>query len=47
MQAPCQTHLAVVRRLLQYLKEDLSHDSDRREGDRHILRFQKRFLQTL
>lgn len=25
------------------LKEDLSHDSDRYEGDRHLLRFQKRF----
>lgn len=25
------------------LKEDLSHDSDRHEGDRHLLRFQKRF----
>ncbi|XP_057442384.1 uncharacterized protein LOC130734094 isoform X2 [Lotus japonicus] len=25
------------------LKEDLSHDSDRHEGDRHLLRFQKRY----
>lgn len=25
------------------LKEDLSHDSDRHEGDRHFMRFQKRF----
>ncbi|KAJ1431708.1 Zinc finger, PHD-type [Sesbania bispinosa] len=25
------------------LKEDLSHDSDRHEGDRHFLRFQKRY----
>lgn len=24
------------------LKEDLSHDSDRHIGDRHLLRFQKR-----
>ncbi|KAK7275887.1 hypothetical protein RIF29_17013 [Crotalaria pallida] len=25
------------------LKEDLSHDSDRHKGDRHLLRFQKRY----
>ena len=26
------------------LKEDLSHDSDRHEGDRRFMRFQKRFV---
>jgi E3 ubiquitin-protein ligase SHPRH len=37
----------IVLTTYDVLKEDLSHDSDRHEGDRHILRFQKRFLQTL
>lgn len=29
------------------LKEDLSHDSDRHEGDRRFMRFQKRSVLTL
>jgi E3 ubiquitin-protein ligase SHPRH len=37
----------IVLTTYDVLKEDLLHDSDRREGDRLILRFQKRFLQTL
>jgi E3 ubiquitin-protein ligase SHPRH len=37
----------IVLTTYDVLKEDLLHDSDRHGGDRHILRFQKRFLQTL
>jgi len=33
----------IVLTTYDVLKEDLSHDSDRHEGDRHFLRFQKRF----
>ncbi|GKU91240.1 hypothetical protein SLEP1_g5140 [Rubroshorea leprosula] len=33
----------IVLTTYDVLKEDLSHDSDRREGDRHFLRFQKRY----
>ncbi|RYR50160.1 hypothetical protein Ahy_A07g036739 isoform D [Arachis hypogaea] len=32
----------IVLTTYDVLKEDLSHDSDRHEGDRHFLRFQKR-----
>lgn len=34
----------IVLTTYDVLKEDLSHDSDRHEGDRRFLRFQKRFL---
>ncbi|CAN0923759.1 E3 ubiquitin-protein ligase SHPRH [Linum grandiflorum] len=37
----------IVLTTYDVLREDLSHDSDRHEGDRRLLRFQKRFLQTL
>uniref|UniRef100_A0A2P2MDD6 E3 ubiquitin-protein ligase SHPRH n=1 Tax=Rhizophora mucronata TaxID=61149 RepID=A0A2P2MDD6_RHIMU len=37
----------IVLTTYDVLKEDLSHDSDRHEGDRHCLRYHKRFLQTL
>ncbi|XP_027329381.1 E3 ubiquitin-protein ligase SHPRH isoform X1 [Abrus precatorius] len=33
----------IVLTTYDVLKEDLSHDSDRHEGDRHFLRFQKRY----
>lgn len=33
----------IVLTTYDVLKEDLSHDYDRHEGDRHFLRFQKRF----
>ncbi|KAL3565478.1 hypothetical protein D5086_033524 [Populus alba] len=33
----------IVLTTYDVLKEDLSHDSDSHEGDRHILRFQKRY----
>lgn len=33
----------IVLTTYDVLKEDLSHDSDRHVGDRHFLRFQKRF----
>jgi E3 ubiquitin-protein ligase SHPRH len=33
----------IVLTTYDVLKEDLSHDSDRHIGDRHLLRFQKRF----
>ncbi|XP_065870034.1 uncharacterized protein [Euphorbia lathyris] len=33
----------IVLTTYDVLKEDLSHDSDRHEGDRHCLRFQKRY----
>ncbi|CAK7340000.1 unnamed protein product [Dovyalis caffra] len=36
----------IVLTTYDVLKEDLSHDSDRHEGDRHILRFQKRYPVT-
>lgn len=34
----------IVLTTYDVLKEDLSHDCDRHEGDRRILRFQKRFV---
>ena len=34
----------IVLTTYDVLKEDLSHDSDRHEGDRRFLRFQKRSL---
>lgn len=34
----------IVLTTYDVLKEDLSHDSDRHEGDRRFMRFQKRFL---
>lgn len=34
----------IVLTTYDVLKEDLSHDSDRHEGDRRFLRFQKRFV---
>lgn len=37
----------IVLTTYDVLKEDLSHDSDRHEGDRRIMRFQKRFLRNL
>lgn len=37
----------IVLTTYDVLKEDLSHDSDRHEGDRRLMRFQKRFLQNL
>ena len=33
----------IVLTTYDVLKEDLSHDSDRHEGDRRLMRFQKRF----
>lgn len=33
----------IVLTTYDVLKEDLSHDSDRNEGDRRVMRFQKRF----
>ncbi|KAJ6697013.1 hypothetical protein OIU85_003381 [Salix viminalis] len=36
----------IVLTTYDVLKEDLSHDSDRHEGDRHTLRFQKRYPVT-
>ncbi|XP_008782680.2 E3 ubiquitin-protein ligase SHPRH isoform X1 [Phoenix dactylifera] len=33
----------IVLTTYDVLKEDLSHDSDRHDGDRHFLRFQKRY----
>ncbi|WOK95874.1 hypothetical protein Cni_G04581 [Canna indica] len=33
----------IVLTTYDILKEDLSHDSDRHDGDRHFLRFQKRY----
>ncbi|XP_047148397.1 E3 ubiquitin-protein ligase SHPRH isoform X4 [Vigna umbellata] len=33
----------IVLTTYDVLKEDMSHDSDRHEGDRHFLRFQKRY----
>ena len=32
----------IVLTTYDVLKDDLSHDSDRHEGDRHFMRFQKR-----
>lgn len=32
----------IVLTTYDVLKEDLSHDSDRHDGDRHFLRYQKR-----
>lgn len=32
----------IVLTTYDVLKEDLSHDSDRHDGDRHFLRFQKK-----
>lgn len=37
----------IVLTTYDVLKEDLSHDSDRHEGDRRLMRFHKRFLQNL
>lgn len=37
----------IVLTTYDVLKEDLSHDSDRHEGDRRFMRFQKRFFQSL
>ena len=37
----------VVLTTYDVLKEDLSHDSDRHEGDRRLMRFQKRFSENL
>lgn len=37
----------IVLTTYDVLKEDLSHDSDRHEGDRRFMRFQKRFLHNL
>lgn len=37
----------IVLTTYDVLKEDLSHDSDRHEGDRRFMRFQKRFLQSI
>lgn len=34
----------IVLTTYDVLKEDLSHDSDRHEGDRRFMRFQKRFV---
>lgn len=34
----------IVLTTYDILKEDLSHDADRHVGDRHFLRFQKRYL---
>lgn len=36
----------IVLTTYDVLKEDLSHDSDRQDGDRHFLRFRKRFVLT-
>ncbi|CAI0457309.1 unnamed protein product [Linum tenue] len=36
----------IVLTTYDVLREDLSHDSDRHEGDRHFLRFQKRYPVT-
>lgn len=38
------THADIVLTTYDVLKEDLSHDSDRHDGDRRCMRFQKRFL---
>lgn len=40
------THADIVLTTYDVLKEDLSHDSDRHDGDRPFMRFQKRFLRT-
>lgn len=37
----------IVLTTYDVLKADLSHDSDRHEGDRRLMRFQKRFCQNL
>lgn len=37
----------VVLTTYDVLKEDLSHDSDRHDGDRRLMRFQKRFSENL
>lgn len=37
----------IVLTTYDVLKEDLSHDCDRHEGDRRLMRFQKRFLDDL
>lgn len=34
----------IVLTTYDVLKEDLSHDADRHEGDRRLMRFQKRYL---
>ena len=34
----------IVLTTYDVLKEDLSHDSDRHEGDRRLMRYEKRFL---
>lgn len=34
----------IVLTTYDVLKEDLSHDADRHEGDRRMMRFQKRYL---
>lgn len=36
----------IVLTTYDVLKEDLSHDSDRHEGDRRFMRFQKRSFQN-
>lgn len=36
----------IVLTTYEVLKEDLSHDSDRHEGDRRFMRYQKRFYQS-